>query len=178
MENGITSSPFSRCGKEARERVALQGRFPATAEVKEVMAGKFVCFIFLRRLFTNLPLHPPHRGRPERGAAAGSAAVSAEGTAHDWPCTAASKQPQRRPPRTKLPPVKQCNLGFGRTISLDSAFAMLSQCLSAVPSLERRGQRYLRVGLERCQAGRRHGGKVTQGDRTCGFRQCGGLIVG
>ena len=71
--------------------------------------------------------------------------MSAEG----WPCMAASKQPQRRPPRTKLPPVKQCNLGFGRTISLDSAFAMLSQCLSAVPSLERRGQRYLRVGLER-----------------------------
>ena len=89
-----------------RERVALQGRFPATAEVKEVMAGKFVCFIFLRRLFTNLHLRPPHRRRPERGAAAGSAAVSAEGTAHDWPCTAASKQPQRRPPRTNLPPVE------------------------------------------------------------------------
>jgi len=58
-----------------RERVTLQGRFPATAEVKEVMTGKFVCFIFLRRLFTNLLLHPPHRKRPERGAVPGIVAV-------------------------------------------------------------------------------------------------------
>jgi len=50
--------------------------------------------------------------------------------------------------------------------------------LSAVQSLERRGQRDLRVGPEHCQAGRRHGGKATQGDRPCGFRQCGGRIVG
>jgi hypothetical protein len=38
--------------------VALQGRFPATAEVKEVMAGKFVSFIFLGLLFHESALAP------------------------------------------------------------------------------------------------------------------------
>ena len=41
-----------------RERVALQGRFPATAEVKEVMAGRTVCFIFLGLLFHESALAP------------------------------------------------------------------------------------------------------------------------
>jgi hypothetical protein len=41
-----------------RERVALQGRFPATAEVKEVMTGKTACFILLGLLFHESALAP------------------------------------------------------------------------------------------------------------------------
>jgi hypothetical protein len=36
----------------------LQGRFPATAEAKEVMTGKTVCFIFLGLLFHESALAP------------------------------------------------------------------------------------------------------------------------
>ena len=38
--------------------VALQGRFPAKAEGKEVMTGKTVCFIFLGLLFHESALAP------------------------------------------------------------------------------------------------------------------------
>jgi hypothetical protein len=54
-----------------RERVALQGRFPATAEVKEVMAGRTVCFIFLGLLFHESALAPAAPETVRAGIAAG-----------------------------------------------------------------------------------------------------------
>jgi hypothetical protein len=41
-----------------RERVALQGRFPAKAEGEEVITGKTVSFIFLGLLFYESAIAP------------------------------------------------------------------------------------------------------------------------
>jgi hypothetical protein len=54
-----------------RERVALQGRFPATAEVKEVMTGKTACFILLGLLFHESALAPAAPETVRAGIAAG-----------------------------------------------------------------------------------------------------------
>jgi hypothetical protein len=54
-----------------RERVALQGRFPATAELKEVMTGKTACFILLGLLFHESALAPAAPETVRAGIAAG-----------------------------------------------------------------------------------------------------------
>jgi len=49
----------------------LQGRFPATAEVKEVMTGKTACFILLGLLFHESALAPAAPETVRAGIAAG-----------------------------------------------------------------------------------------------------------